>query len=202
MRFHRARLVFISTALTPLLMTHPAPAAPPTAQPATWVGYNLSVDLHNLPTRYSCDELQSKFRDVLLALGARQDLEVLTSRCELGSHSPIARVRFAIPELVGRTSKRGVAVEAAAAIVRLEPGHPASLYAADCELLRQIKDRLLAPMSRPVVSFNLACAALSSSRPRFNLSVQTLKPLDGGARVADRPQRELTGTKYSLRASK
>jgi hypothetical protein len=57
-------------------------------------------------------------------------------------------------------------------------------------------------MSRPVVSFNLACAALSSSRPRFNLSVQTLKPLDGGARVADRPQRELTGTKYSLRASK
>lgn len=202
MRFHRARLVFISTALTPLLMAHPAPAAPPTAQPATWVGYNLSIDLHNLPTRYSCDELQSKFRDVLLALGARQDLEVLTSRCELGSHSPIARVRFAIPELVGRTSKRGVAVEAAAAIVRLEPGHPASLYAADCELLRQIKDRLLAPMSRPVVSFNLACAALSSSRPRFNLSVQTLKPLDGGARVADRSQRELTGTKYSLRASK
>lgn len=200
--FHRARLVFIATALTPLLTAHPAPAAPPTAQPATWVAYNLSVDLHNLPTRYSCDELQFKIRDVLLALGARQDLEVLISRCELGSRSPIARVRFTIPELAGQTSKRGVAVEAAAAIVRLEPGHPASLNAADCEVLRQIKDRLLAPMSLPIVSFNLACAAPSSSRPSFNLSVQTLKPLEGGARVADEPQRELTGRKYSLRASK
>ncbi len=200
--FHRARLVFISTALTPLFMASPTPAVPPAAQPATWVGYNLSVDLHNLPTRYSCDELRFKVRDVLLALGARQDLEVLVSRCELGSRSPIARVRFAIPELAGQTSKRGVAVEAAAAIVRLEPGHPASLYAADCELLHQIKERLLAPMSMPIVSFNLACAALSSGKPRFNLSVQTLKPLEGGARVADDPQRELTGRKYSLRASK
>ncbi|HEY6924169.1 MAG TPA: hypothetical protein VI653_11925 [Steroidobacteraceae bacterium] len=200
--FHRARRVLIATALTPLLMAYPATAAPPTAQPATWIAYNLSVDLHNLPTRYSCDELYFKVRDVLLALGTRQDLEVLISRCEPGSRSPIARVRFTIPELAGQTSKRGVAVEAAAAIVRLEPGHPASLYAADCELLRQIKDRLLAPIHLLVVSFNLDCAALSSSRPRFNLSVQTLKPLEVGARVANEPQRELTGRIYSLRVSK
>ena len=39
----------------------------------------------------------------------------------------------------------------------------------------------LAPLSRRVVSFNLACSALSSNGPRFNLSVQTLEPLDGGA---------------------
>jgi hypothetical protein len=192
MKSHHSKLVFILTALTPMLMAYPAPAAPPTAQPAAWLAYDLKVDLHNLPRRYSCDELRLKFRDVLLVLGARPDLKVLIARCELGSRSPFVRVQFAMPELVERTSKGGVAMEAAAAIVRLEPGHPASLYAADCELMRQIKDGLLARMSRRVVSFNLACSALSSSGPRFNLSVQTLKPLDGGARTVDEVKFPLT----------
>jgi len=185
MKLHRSKLVFILTALTPLLVASPAPAVPLTAQPAAWVPFDLSINLHNLSRRYSCDELRSKFRDVLLVLGARPDLKVLIARCEVGSRSPFVRVQFAMPELVERTSERGVGMEATTAIVRLEPGHPASLYAADCELLRQIKDGLLAPLSRRVVSFNLACSAPSSNGPRFNLSVQILKPLDGGARVAD-----------------
>ena len=182
--FHRSKRVFGLTVLIPVLTAYPALSAPPAAQTAAaWVAHDLTVKLHNLPGRYSCDDLRLKFRDVLLVLGARPDLKVLTSRCEL--RSPVVRVQFAMPELVESTSERGVALEAAAAFVRLEPGHPASLNATDCELLRQIKDGLLAPMSRRVVSFNLACSALSSSGPRFNLSVQTLKPLDGGARVAD-----------------
>jgi hypothetical protein len=184
MKLHCSRLVFILTALTPLLMAYPALAVPLTAQPAAWVPFDLSVGLHNLPRRYSCDELRSKFRDVLLVLGARTDLKVLIARCELGSRSPFVRVQFVMPELLERTSKRGGVMDAAAGIVRLEPGHPPSLSAADCELMRQVKDGLLAPLSRRVVSFNLACSAVSSSGPRFNLSVQTLKPL-GGARVAD-----------------
>ena len=73
-------------------------------------------------------------------------------------------------------------------VARLEPGHPGSLSGADCELLRQIKDGLLAPLSQRVVSFNLACSAQPSTGARFNLSVQMLHPLDGGARVAE--QRE------------
>jgi len=181
----RNKLVSILTGLAPLLMADRPLAATLTAQPAAWVSFDLSVVLHNLPGRYSCDELRSKFRDVLLVLGARPDLKVLISRCEPGSHSPYVRVQLTLPELIERTSKRGVVVGAAEAIVRLEPGHPPSLYAADCELMRQIKDGLLAPLSQRVVSFNLACSAPSSNGPRFNLSVQTLKPLDSGAHVAD-----------------
>jgi len=184
MKLLRSTLVFFLTALAPLLIAYPALAAPWEAQPAAWVAYDLSVTLHNLSRRYSCDELRSKFRDVLLLLGARTDLKILTARCELGSRSPFVRVQFVMPELLERTAKRGGLVDAAAGIVRLEPGHPPSLSAADCELMRQLKDGLLAPLSLRVVSFNLACSAVSSSGPRFNLSVQTLKPL-GGARVAD-----------------
>lgn len=182
---HRLRMMPVLTALTPMLTVSLALAAPPMAQPATWVAHDLNVDLHNLPQRYSCDDFRHKFRDVLLVLGARPDLKVLTARCEPGSRSPIVRLQFSMPELVERTSKRGTIVEAAAAIVRLEPGHPVSLYAADCELMRQIKDGLLTPLSQHIMSFNLACSAPPSRGARFNLSVQTLQPLGGGARVAD-----------------
>jgi hypothetical protein len=185
MRLLRVRMVSILSALTPMLMVGLSLAAPPTTQPATWVAHDLNVDLYNLPQRYSCDDLRHKFRDVLIALGARPDLKVLTARCELGSRSPIVRLQFSMPELVGRTAKRGTVVETAAALVRLEPGHPVSLYAADCELMRQIKDKLLTPMSQRVASFNLACSAPSSKGARFSLSVQTLQPLGSDARVAD-----------------
>jgi hypothetical protein len=160
-------------------------ATPLTAPPATWVGHDLNVDLHNLPQRYSCDDLRRKFRDVLLVLGARPDLKVSTARCEMGSRSPSVRLQFSMPQLGDRPAKPGSVVEAAATIVRLEPGHPDSLSAVDCELMRQIKDRLLAPLSQRVVSYNLACLAAPSRGARFNLAIQVLQPIDGGARVAD-----------------
>lgn len=113
---------------------------------------------------------------------SRVDMRVAARRCELGSRSPLVRVQLVIPDLVEPTPKRGAAV-GVAAIVRLETGHRQSLYPADCELMRQIKDGLLAPLRRRVVSFNLTCSALSSNGPRFNLSVQTWQPLDGGAHL-------------------
>ena len=120
----------------------------------------------------------------LLVLGARPDLEILTVRCERGSRSPSVRLQFSMPELVKPTSTPGIVIDAAAATSRLEPGHPASLNDADCELLRQMKDRLLAPLSQRALTFNLACSAPPSRRARFNVSVQTLKLFDSHARVA------------------
>jgi hypothetical protein len=183
MKFHSRKLLLILSAWTPLSMIGLALAAAPTAQPATWIAHDLNVDLHNLPQRYYCDELRQKFRDVLLALGARPDPNVLTSRCEIGSRSPSVRVQFSMPEVLERNSKGGAVVQVAAAIVRLEPGHPVSLRAGDCELLRQIKDGLLTAVFQSAMNFNLACSA-PSVVARFNLSVQTLQPLDNGARVA------------------
>ncbi|HEY6924183.1 MAG TPA: hypothetical protein VI653_11995 [Steroidobacteraceae bacterium] len=43
---------------------------------------------------------------------------------------------------------------------------------------------LLAPLRPRIVSFNLTCSALSSNGARFNLSVQTWQPLEGGAHLA------------------
>ena len=185
MKSRSCKLMLILAALTSLPAIGSAQAAPQAAQPVTWVAHDLTIDLHNLPGHYSCDDLWQKFHDVLLVLGAHPDLKILTVRCERASHSPSVRLQFSIPELVKTAPTHGMVIDAAAATIRLEPGHPASLNDADCELLRQMKDRLLAPLSQRIVSFNLACSAPPSRRARFNVSVQTLKPLDSHARVAE-----------------
>ena len=41
------------------------------ARPAEWVRHNLIVKLHDLPKRYSCNDLWYRFRDILLDIGAR-----------------------------------------------------------------------------------------------------------------------------------
>ena len=173
------------TAWVPMLAVGLPPAAPPATQPVTWAAHDVNIRLYNLPQRYSCDDLHRKFVDVLLVLGAHPDPKVLITRCESGSRSPGVRLQFSLPEITEHASTRGVAVAATAVTVRIEPGHPVSLQAADCELMRQIKDGLLAVVSQQVVSFNLACDAPASRGARFNLSVRTLQPPGSGARVAN-----------------
>jgi hypothetical protein len=178
--------LLILSVLTSMPATGLAQAAPQTVQPAAWVSHDLSIDLHYLPRSYSCDDLWRKFHDVLLVLGARPDLKILTTRCERSSRSPSVRLQFSTPEFVKRTSAREIRIDAAPATIRLESGHPASLNDADCELMRQIKDRLLALVSQRIVSFNLACSAPPSRRGHFNVSVQALQPVNSSARVAEK----------------
>jgi hypothetical protein len=198
MKFYSFGLVLILTALTPAYPAGPTPATLQAAHPAAWIAHDVIVDLYNLPRRYSCDDLREKFHDVLLALGVRADVTVLASRCELGSRSPSVRLHFSTPERVQRASTLGaVVIDVAAPIIHLEPGYPASLTDADCELMRQMKDRLIVPISRGVLSFNLACSAPPSRGKSFSLSVQAFESLDNGARVATL---EIGPRAYGIRA--
>ena len=185
MKPRRRQFVLILAALASVPAVGLDRTAVQPAQPAAWVTHDVSIDLRDLPRRYSCDELWQKFHDVLRVLGARPDLKILTERCEQASRSARVRLQFSTPELVKRTALPGKDIEAAAAIIRLEPGHPASLTVTDCELVRQMKDRLLAPLSQRIVSYNLACAGPASSGARFNVSVQALQPFDNRARIAE-----------------
>jgi len=166
--------------------------------PATWRPYDLIVDLHDLPQRYSCDDLWYKFHDVLLAMGARPDLKIVTYRCERSvsesnARSPRAQLQFSLPELLSPAQSRWAQLKATTTTVRLAPGHPKSLQGTDCELLQQMKDGLLASLSQRIVSFDLACAAPHPSRWPFNVTVQTLTPAPSGppfvAQAEDIPRR-------------
>ena len=186
----RIKCLFLTvSALTCTLLSWMAESASwQPSRAATWRPYDLILDLHNLPQRYSCDDLWYRFRDVLLAIGARSDVKILAYRCERGlaagnARSPRVHLQFFMPELLAAGQAKWAELEAIPTTVRLAPGHPVSLLNTDCELLRQMKDGLLASVSSRLLSFNLACAAPQSIRVPFSVTVQALTPSGTSARV-------------------
>jgi hypothetical protein len=177
----KLRLLVLTSVLS--VLTVPATAATaatpaPASQPAVWTAHDIIVSFDHLPKIYSCDDLWYKLRDVLLAIGARPDLRILTYQCgpRLGqlALSPQAHLHFSLPQAIARAQARWADLQTTAQTVRLGPGHPASLKDSDCELMRQMKDNLLAALPDRVLTFNLVCSGPATHRP-FSVSVQILE---------------------------
>lgn len=157
-------------------------------QAAVWLPHDLIVKLDNLPKRYSCNDLWYRFRDVLLAIGARDDLKILPYRCEsqLGpeARSPEVHLSFSLPQTVTGRQEKWADVSVARRTVELRPGSPATLDASDCDLLRQMKAALLPAIDVGVKSYRLDCSDPASAQ-RFDLSVSAWVPnTNSSARVA------------------
>jgi hypothetical protein len=170
-----------STAALVLIAAFTAASAAETPQAAIWSPHALIVDLRNLPKRYTCDELWYKFRDVLLAIGARPDLKILPYRCDrrLGSiaYSPKVQLEFSMPEVVSGKEERWAQMHVLTKSVRLEPGAPSHLDDSDCALLNQIRGTLLRSIGTTVTDFRLACQASPASKLPFDLTVEAAVPV-------------------------
>jgi hypothetical protein len=166
-----ANVVSFGLALATLSSTRAATPRPPNT-PAVWIAYNMTVDLHDMPKRYGCEDLRDKFRDMLLSIGARQDLKVVPFRCY--EWSPGVHLQFSLPEVVPDRLLRYPDSQAGSEAVRIEPGRPRSLDAGDCALMRQVKDTLFAALPVRVVSYRLTCLAPPSRPPAFRMSLQAL----------------------------
>lgn len=162
-----------------LASANAAPSAP--GQLATWSRHDLIVTLNHLPKRYSCNDLWYRFHDLLLAIGARSDMEILPYRCEraLGeaARSPSVQLNFQLPEVLHGKLQRFADLRVVDSSVTLEPGHPQSFDDSDCDLIREIKDTLLARID-PATSYHLACGASAIHEPKYSLSVSVLKPVN------------------------
>ena len=168
-------------------------AASAPTKPAVWFAHDMIVDLQDLPKRYSCDDLWYRFRDVLLSIGARPDMQIFAYQCN--TRSPRVHLQFLLPKTVSGAEVKYASLQAASQTIRLEAGHPRSFDASDCALLQRIKDTLLPALPVRVVSYRLTCVAPTSSHRRFYLSVQALSLASHSPRqvaVHDRgwPQRE------------
>lgn len=148
-----------------------------TPQSAVWIAHDLVVRFENLPTRYSCDDLRHKSRDVLEAMGARVQSS-FPYQCDpstgSAARSPQIRLRFWFPELVSARSPSTARLSVVRRTVKLKPGNPPALSNSDCELLRQLKNALLPAVPLTVTAYRLACAAPTLVRPPFELTVSTL----------------------------
>jgi hypothetical protein len=173
-----------------------------TPRAAVWSPHALIVDLPNLPKHYTCDELWYKFRDVLLAIGARPDLSILPYQCEGRSnslnYSPRVQLEFSIPREVTGNDRRWAELQVMAKSIRLEPGTPGHLDGGDCALLDQMRSTLLRSIGDSVTDVQLPCQAPQASGPPFALTVKALVPVTQSpsdlARVPSAARRGVAGS--------
>ena len=140
--------------------------------PAIWVPHAIILDLDSLPKRYSCDDLWYRFRALLLSIGA-QPTSVMPYHCD--SRSPSVELQFSIPRAVQAAEVRYSDLQAVNDTVLLEPARPAPFDAADCELMRQIKDQFFPTLPVHLLDFRLNCLTPQTSR-HYHVSLQILLP--------------------------
>jgi hypothetical protein len=144
-------------ALAALLL---AAAAASAQTPAVdgWREREFSFTYMGFTTTYSCEGLKGKVRTILAALGARDDLSIRATGCEIGGGvalAPQVHVRAAFPDA------------AADGVVTLAPRRTRGLEAGDCELVEQLRDRVLPDLGFDVRTERAGCVPhqLSLGRP-------------------------------------
>lgn len=149
-------------------------AAPVEAQSAVWTPKELTFVYQGFTSRYSCDGLLEKMRRVLLTLGARNDVEVSPYGCTsaYGRPDPFPGVRIKMNVLkptaeggtssasstsAGATNTAATPVPAQWKKVDLRLNRDPVWEAGDCELLEQIKTKVLPQFTTRNVDFSSNC---------------------------------------------
>jgi hypothetical protein len=160
--------------LTPL-----GAASAAATRPAYWAPHDEIDYLTNLPRTYSCDDLYYKYRDVLQLVGARP-AQIYSYGCA-GTHgsatdAPRVDITYSVPSALPTDVHGGSVFQANLATVRLAPGHPKSLDARDCPLLRDMSQTVLASFSAHIDASQLQCGSSDAAHSHFAVIVQTWIP--------------------------
>jgi hypothetical protein len=142
------------------LVLSPA-AAPADTQDAVWTPKELNFVFMGFTAHYSCDGLRDKIRHVLGELGARSDLKVDFSGCSspFGTPDPFpgVRIRMQVLQPAGANDKATDVVAAHWQRVDLHLDKDPVWEASDCELLEQIRQKILPLFAARQVDFGSNC---------------------------------------------
>ena len=155
---------------------HPDTAAQAAPRPALWRTFNMIVNLQNLPRTYTCDQLWYELHGILQRLGAwPYSINILPYKCSPTPsgymRSPDVQVGFQLPFFLQGAAAKGAPAQAVERTIRLSPGEPQTLHAADCELMQQLSRTLLASLPVRVDGQHFDCSAPPPRGPDFNVTL-------------------------------
>ncbi len=147
---------------------------------AVWTAKTASFTYAGFTTKYSCEGLESQVKSVLLSLGARRgDLVVTGTGCfEPGRPAPFpgVKVRMSVLQPASGAAKDAVAAQWKAVQVRLDTDPLAE--AGQCELVEQIKQKLLPLFSARDIQFKPGCVPHQLNPNGTRLQAEVLMPLE------------------------
>jgi len=130
---------------------------------AVWTPKTLRFTYMGFTARYSCDGLRDKIRSTLVKFGARADLNVRSTACAggFGRPSPFPGVTVSLNVLVPADAKSAPAktptVPAHWQLVDLGALRDPLDVAGDCELIEQIKQRILPLFTTRNIDYRSTC---------------------------------------------
>jgi hypothetical protein len=132
---------------------------------AQWQPYDFNFTFMGLSTYYSCSGLENRLEQILLQLGAKPDMQVSASGCFNGdrvSKMVTARVRATMPVEVAATadtaqSTDATSIKAQRKTITLNTQISGYTGSGDCELMEQVRDRLLPAIKLKALENNLHC---------------------------------------------
>jgi hypothetical protein len=137
------------------------PSAGTGRESAVWTPKELNFVYRGFTTKYSCDGLQDKMRSVLIKLGARHDVQAHGYGCtRLVGPDPFAGVRIKMNVLQPAGQPGGQAVPAHWKMVDLltdYDNHDPVDAAADCELIGEIRQKVLPLFATRNVDYSATC---------------------------------------------
>jgi hypothetical protein len=149
---------------------------------AVWTPKQTSFTYMGFTTKYSCEGLASKVKSVLLSLGARrEDLTVSSTGClDAGRPAPAPGVRVRMSVLVplgpAGLSTGESAVAARWTPVQVQLNSDPLREAGECELVEQIKQKILPLFATRNVEFRPNCVPHQLSPGGTRLIAEVLKP--------------------------
>jgi hypothetical protein len=125
---------------------------------AVWAPKQLTFDYRGFTAIYSCDGLREKMRRILLRLGARADLQVRGYGCtRLAGPDSLAGVSIKMNILQPAGNQSGQAVPAHWKMVDLLATHQPVDEEGTCELIEQIRQKVLPLFATRNVDYSSTC---------------------------------------------
>jgi len=203
------RRVGIVVSLAALLSCSFASAETPddSSVDAVWKPQRLAFEYRGYSTLYDCRSLERKLHDILLSIGAREDLRVSGYACndqisaasfEVVFHSPVEATPENVhalttydsqDQLIART--RGETLTSAEDLLRFPAvwktvsfarDRDLRLQPGDCELMQQVRRQILARMSVRIVSDRIQCSSAFGNIGPPRLTVSALVPANATRR--------------------
>jgi hypothetical protein len=162
-----------------------AAASPPTW--AVWTPKELRFVYMGFTSHYSCDGLRDKMRAILLQLGARPDFDIRAVPCsgDFGRPSEFPGVTVKMNVLTPWDSARANAavtpVPAHWKLVELSTDRDPLREAGDCELIEQVKPRVLPLFSTRNIDYHSTCIPNQLSVGGTQLKAEVLIADEQGA---------------------
>jgi hypothetical protein len=144
----------------------------------TWQHHKVTMNYFGITTLFTCDGLENHVRQILLYLGARQDLKVSATGCPGSVNAPSrtawVNVDFYSLEPAANTAAPGT-VKASWSALQLNSNHPRFMDAGDCELIQNMKDLALKNFTLRDVDYRTDCVPHDLNLDGFSVKGEALK---------------------------